>query len=250
MTTPRPSDAALAERIAALPWFHSIRLPNGLVTPGLKTLADVTQEEEAIFGALDVRGHGVLDIGAWNGAFSFAAERRGAVRVLATDSHTWRHPHWRGREGFNLVHGALASKVMPFEVDPTEITGALGQHDVVLFLGVFYHLLDPIDVMRRVRKVTGGALVVETHQDALDQARPMMVFYPGDTLLGDPTNWWGPNPPLMHHLLTELGFARVFYRDHPKFGASRGIYIAFLPGAEERIAHRFDAPWVEMTAAR
>ena len=247
MTDPRPADAALAQRIAALPWFHSIRLPSGLVTPGLKTLDVITQEEQAIFGALEVAGHSVLDIGTWNGAFSFAAERHGAARVLATDAYTWRHPHWRGREAFNLVHAELSSRVIPFELDPTEITAALGQFDVVLFLGVFYHLFDPIDVMRRLRQVTGGVLVLETHQDALDQERPMMVYYPGDTLYGDPTNWWGPNPPLVLHLLLELGFTRVMYREHPTNGASRGIYVAFLPGAEARIGHRFGPPWLSLT---
>jgi tRNA (mo5U34)-methyltransferase len=250
MMADAPPDPALAAHIASLPWFHSIRLPCGLVTPGLKTLEDVTAEERVIFDAVRVAGHSVLDIGAWNGAFSFAAERHGAARVLATDRHTWIHPHWRGREAFNIVHAQLGSKVLPFEVDPMEVTGALGVYDVVLFLGVFYHLFDPIEVMRRLRKVTGGVLVVETHQDALDQSRPMMVFYPGDSLLGDATNWWGPNLPLVLHLLLELGFTRVMYRDHPKFGAARGFYVAFLPGAEERIAHRFEAPWTDLTRLR
>jgi tRNA (mo5U34)-methyltransferase len=189
----------------------------------------------------------VLDVGAWNGHFSFAAERRGAARVVASDSYAWRHGWWRGREGFDIAHAALGSRVEAREEEVTALSPAEGIFDVVLFLGVFYHLEDPLRVMRRVRDVTGGVLLIETHQDALDQARPMMVFYPGRTLNDDATNWWGPNLALMLTMLIEIGFERVEYRNHPTVGAGRGIYAAFLPGAFERFAGDFGPPWISMT---
>lgn len=244
------SDDALRELIPRYFWFHSIELRPGIVTPGAKSPAIMAEEEEAILGAVRLDGASVLDIGAWNGAFSLAARRRGAARVLATDHHTWNLPHLLGRETIELARATTGLDIELLDIDPTAITPAIGVFDVVLFLGVFYHLFDPIAVMQRVREVTGGVLLVETFQDALDQARPMMVFYPGATLAGDPTNWWGPNPPLMLHLLLELGFERIEYRNHPVLGAERGIYACFLPGAFDRWGGAFGEPWISMTHPR
>jgi tRNA (mo5U34)-methyltransferase len=244
---PRLDDAALREAIARYTWFHSLTLRPGIVTAGTKPAGLLAEEEEAILGSIRLQGREVLDIGAWNGYFSFAAARRGAARVLATDSFTWRHRHYRGRETIELARRELGLPVELHDVDPTEIEPGLGRFDVVLFLGVFYHLENPMLVMRRVRAMTKGVLLIETHQDALDQPRPMMVFYPGRTLNNDPTNWWGPNLALMLTLLLELGFERVEYRNHPVMGAGRGIYAAFLPGAFERLAGDFGPPWISMT---
>lgn len=240
-------DAALRRAIARYTWFHSLVLRPGIVTPGTKPAELLAAEEAAILDPIRLAGAAVLDIGAWNGHFSFAAARRGAARVLATDSFTWRHPGFRGREAIELARRELGLPVELEEVDPTELSPRLGRFDVVLFLGVFYHMENPLLVMRRVRSVTGGVLLIETHQDALDQARPMMVFYPGRTLNNDATNWWGPNLALMLTMLLELGFERVEYRNHPVHGAGRGIYAAFLPGAFERLARDFGEPWISMT---
>lgn len=244
------SDDELRARIASYTWFHSMTLRPGIVTPGKKTIETLAAEEDALFSAVRIKGASVVDVGAWNGYFSFAAKRRGAASVLATDHFIWKHPDYRGRETIELARQVLGSDISLLDVDPTAMTAKLGRFDVVMFLGVFYHLFDPIDVMKRMRAITSGVLLIETHQDALEQPRPMMVFYPGSTLERDPTNWWGPNPPLMLYLLLELGFERIEYRNHPVMGPSRGIYAAFLPGAYERLGGPFDAPWIGMTHPR
>ena len=247
-TTPRLSDEALMARVHALPWWHSITLRPGVVTPGGKSAHIMAEEEAAIFAPLALQGRSVLDIGAWNGGFSFAAKRRGAARVLATDSYIWKHAYWRGREGLELARAELGLDVETAIVDPPALTPEIGIFDVVMFLGVFYHLYDPLDVMERLRGVTRQLLIVETHQDALDDPRPGMVFYPGDVLLGDATNWWGPNPALMLRLLQRLGFRRIHYRDHPTLGRVRGIYAAFTDEAEPSLVAGFDANWTDLTA--
>ena len=89
--------ATLQERVRQTPWFHSIDLGNGVVTPGGKPPAVHHKEYAAIFDPVDVRARSVIDIGAWNGAYSFEAKRRGAARVLATDHFARRHPVLRGR---------------------------------------------------------------------------------------------------------------------------------------------------------
>src|SRR5579863_7086582 len=87
--------AALEQRVRQIPWFHSIDLGNGIVTPGQKPPDVHRMEYAAIFDPVDISGRTVIDIGAWNGAYSFEAKRRGAARILATDSLAWRH-HTRG----------------------------------------------------------------------------------------------------------------------------------------------------------
>lgn len=228
-------DEALRAAVGRYVWFHAMELRPGLVTPGPKRAEILAAEGQGVFGPLDLAGRSVIDVGAWNGFFSFEAKRRGAARVLATDSFTWRHPEYRGRETLELARGVLGLDVETREIDPTEIDAGLGSFDVVLFLGVFYHLVDPIQVLARLRTITAGVLAIETHQDALEIDRPAMIFYPGAELDHDPTNWWGPNPAAMHGLLRQAGFARVFYQDHPFCRAGgewafrrRGIYHAFV----------------------
>jgi tRNA (mo5U34)-methyltransferase len=245
------SNSALLNRIKQYYWFHSIPLRPGIATYGAKTEEILAQEEQAIMSGVDFRGRTVLDIGAWNGYFSFSAKRHGAARVLATDSFTWTHPSFRGQETFELVRDELGLDVEMLLIDPKRITPELGSFDIVLFLGVFYHLFDPIDVLQRVRAVTGQLLLLETHQDLADRTQPGMVFYPGATLAGDHTNWWGPNPALMLHLLRQLGFARILYRHYPHLPGeplSRGIYACLTPEADPAIAAGLGPEWRDLDA--
>jgi tRNA (mo5U34)-methyltransferase len=202
--------AALEERVRRTPWFHSIDLGNGIVTPGGKTPAVHQKEYAAIFDPVDMRGRSVIDIGAWNGAYSFEAKRRGAARVLATDHFAWRHPALRGREAFELARSVLDIDLEVGELDIPALTPErVGTFDVVLFLGVFYHLLDPIAALRQIAALAREVLIVETHTDALEIRRPGMIMYPGVELDGDITCWWAPNPACMVALLKQCGFAKV-----------------------------------------
>jgi len=218
----------------------------GVITFGAKSGEFLAQEEAAFLDPFDLTGRSVIDIGAWNGFFSFAAKRRGAGRVLATDSFIWDHKDFGGRQALDLARDELGLDVESKLLDPTEIDDKLGLFDVVLFLGVFYHLFDPIDVLQRLRVITRQLLLVETHQDLMEKPGPGMVFYPGDILNGDATNWWGPNPALMLHLLLQLGFTRIFYRDHPVMGRARGIYAAFTPEVEDSLIQQLGPPWRDL----
>jgi tRNA (mo5U34)-methyltransferase len=149
-------------------WWHSIELVDGVITPGRKSLELMAREAGLFFDPVALSGRTVLDVGAWNGGFSVVAKRRGAARVLATDSlcwgPSWVHPHFRGREAFDLVLASTGLDIEAREIDATEISvGTVGQFDVVLFLGVFYHLFDPISTLKRLVDVTREVLIVETH---------------------------------------------------------------------------------------
>ena len=204
-------DPSLRDEVQALRWFHRIELAPGLITPGQDEsqakLAQVRLPER-----LD--GWSVLDLGAWDGFFSFEAERRGASRVAAVDPECWREPAW-GPNGwgtkrpFELARRALGSKVEDLDINLQDLSPeTVGQFDLVLLLGVFYHLPDPLAVMKAAASVCKGMIIVETHADLLDLKRPAMAYYP-DAVDGDPSNWWGPNEALLRGLLRTDGFTRT-----------------------------------------
>jgi tRNA (mo5U34)-methyltransferase len=86
-----------------------------------------------------------LDIGAWDGNFSFAAQRHGAVRVLATDHFCWSGAGWGTKDGFDFANGKMKAGVESLEIDVPDISPEhVGTFDVVLFLGVLYHLRHPL----------------------------------------------------------------------------------------------------------
>ena len=218
---------ARARELMTIYWHHSIQLFPDLVTKGGKSLELLEKERAAILGPLDLSGREVLDIGSWNGYFAFEAKRAGAARVIASDSLCWHLPVFRGRETFDLARECLDLNIETKVIDPTELPGDLAPVDVVLFLGVFYHMHDPIAVLKSAAALARDVLVIETHQDLLTLDRPGMIFYPRDTLNGDHSNWWGPNPECMFELLESIGWPRVYYQHHPVVGSSRGIYHAF-----------------------
>jgi|ERR1700733_280835 len=217
----------LQTRVAALPWHHSIDLGGGVVTAGNKSLPNCNSEASLIFDRVDLGGRTVLDVGAWNGFFSFEAKRRGAARVLATDSYCWSHPHIRGRETFELARSALGIDVEALEIDAASLsTEAVGQFDIVLYLGVFYHRYDAIEALAKVAGVAKDVLIVETHLELREVDVPAMAFYPGRELANDPTNWWGPNEHCMKALLLGHGFKDIEVTAHPT-GHNRAIFHAW-----------------------
>lgn len=218
---------ARARELMSIYWHHSIQLFPDLVTKGGKSPELLELERKAILDTIALDGRSVLDIGSWNGYFAFEAKRSGAARVVASDSLCWQLPMFRGRETFDLARECLDLDIEAEVIDPTALPGHLQPVDVVLMLGVFYHMHDPIAVLKNAASLARDVIVVETHQDLLTLNRPGMVFYPRDTLNGDHSNWWGPNPECVFELFESIGFPQVYYQHHPTVGAGRGIYHAF-----------------------
>ncbi|MET0145640.1 MAG: DUF1698 domain-containing protein [Ilumatobacteraceae bacterium] len=198
----------LRAEIATRQWFHSIDLGDGVVTPGEK---DTASEVGHMRLPVDLRGRSVLDIGTYDGFYAFEAERRGAARVLATDSWTWNWPGSDARRNFDLVHDVRGSSVEARDIAVEDLSPEAigGPFDVVLFLGVLYHAPDPIGYLRRVRSVTAEVAIVETLVDLLDIGVPAAAFYPGASLNGDASNHFGPNAPAVVGMLRDAGFERV-----------------------------------------
>ncbi|MEI7546951.1 MAG: methyltransferase domain-containing protein [Actinomycetota bacterium] len=198
----------IAAQVAALPWYHSITLPGGITTPGVVQNARVLPRLQL---PASFAGKSVLDIGAWDGFYSFEAARRGAADVLAADSFSWDGRGWGRKASFEFARRTLGLEgtVRDRTIDPTELTPEAlgGQFDVVFLLGVLYHLEDPIGVLRRVASVCKGLLVLETEATLNWLPFPAARVFPGAELNGDPTNWYQYNERALVGLLKEVGFA-------------------------------------------
>jgi tRNA (mo5U34)-methyltransferase len=220
----RQERQALADAVPS--WWHSIDLGEGAVSRGKKSPEQHAAELRGL-QLPELTGKTVLDIGAWDGFYSFHCEERGAARVVALDWFTWIIENAAGpepgpdldsdpdpedlpgRRGFDLAHRLRGSRVEPVAADFMKLDlDALGAFDVVLFLGVLYHLEDPLGALRRLRRVTGGLAVIETHAIVVPglEERPMWEQYPGAELGADPSNWWGPNARAVLEACRAAGF--------------------------------------------
>ena len=151
-------------------WWHQVRLSDGRITPG--QVAVYQKEADYLFNELDFKGKSVLDVGCWDGYFSFMAEKRGAKRVLALDDPTFR---WGGLDGFQWLHEHFQSTVewrkgTVFQL-PEET------FDIVLCFGVLYHLSEPllaaINCFQRARElVVLEGLMFEERQPFLRLLEP------------------------------------------------------------------------------
>ena len=199
-------------------WWHSIDLGNGFITPGAIPLGELQANFAYLQLPTDLTDKRVLDIGCWDGFYSYECERRGA-EVVAVDC-------WRP-EGFFLAHEALQSRVQFHELSVYELSRAqLGGFDIVLFLGVLYHLRHPLLALERVCEMTNDYAVIETH--VIDQARdvsfPALEFYEWDELGGQYDNWCGPNTSGLLALTRSAGFVRPeILQQH----ASRSVIKAY-----------------------
>jgi tRNA (mo5U34)-methyltransferase len=207
-------------------WHHCIDLGQEIFTKKGKEGKFCLKMQNWILQAFpkSLVGKTVLDIGAWDGFYSFAAEKRGAKRVLATDSFVWEQRElyglnkdfWRdfgaGKQGFELCRRLLNSQVEDRNIDVLDISPQeIGTFDVVLFLGVLYHMKYPLLALEKVAGVTEELLILETHiQPWLSLInKPMMMFYPHDELSQDVTNWCGPNVAMVKAMLNTVGFNQV-----------------------------------------
>jgi tRNA (mo5U34)-methyltransferase len=220
----------IERRVAEVPfWHHSIDLGEGVVSPGIKSV-DNMAAHLALLDLPDLEGKTVLDIGAWDGFFSFEAERRGARRVVTLDHYVWSldlQPQgvpspetpgaWQpdtlpGKRGFDLAHELLESRVGTVVGDFMEMDlDELGVFDVVIYSGVLYHMENPLQALRRVARVTGEVAVIETQATGVPGFEHLALweFHPSNELANDPTNWWAPNTQALDGVCRAAGFTAV-----------------------------------------
>src|SRR5205085_11904456 len=206
---PMISADEIRERVAVLgPWFHNLDL-NGVKTAPTHFLGDYPQVKwrrfsDAIPG--DLSGFSVLDIGCNAGFYSLEMKRRGASRVLGIDS-----------DDEYLEQARFAAEVTGTDIEFRKLSvydvAALGEaFDIVLFMGVLYHLRHPLLALDLIHEHAArdllvfqsmhrGSPEVDAHQEDYDFWQTHMFDLPGfpklhfieDRYAGDPTNWWVPN---------------------------------------------------------
>lgn len=211
------------QRLDSSGWWHSFELPDGRIIEGACKLDGLKNRIAQFPIPQDLRGQRVLDIGAWDGWFSFEMERRGA-EVLAID--VWDNPRFR------QIHEILRSRVEYRQIDVYELDPCrVGRFDVVLFMGVLYHLKHPLLGLERVCSVTDGMAAVdsfvlrEKHRPGIEvERRPVMEFYETDEFGGQTDNWVGPSLPCLLAFCRTAGFARTEFRGMLDFSACVACY--------------------------
>jgi tRNA (mo5U34)-methyltransferase len=202
----------LRTRRDSLGWWHSFELPDGTTIEGTVSLKNLRLRVAQFPIPPDLRGKRVLDIGAWDGWFSFEMERRGA-EVVAID--VWDNP--RFREMRSILGSKVDFRVMDvYDLDPS----VLGRFDIVLFLGVLYHLKHPLLALERVCSMTTELAAVDSFVLKRRRGRgrrlarlPMMEFFESDEFGGQTDNWVAPTIPCLMSLCRTAGFARVELRN-------------------------------------
>ena len=223
------SPAEIQQRVQELgSWFHNLNL-GGIQTAPHHFLGDYPQVKWLTFAhalPADLTGKSVLDIGCNAGFYSIEMKRRGATRVVAVDS-----------DERYLAQARFAAEVCEVDIEFCELSaydvGKLGEKfDLVLFMGVFYHLRHPLLALDLIHEHVARDLVVfQAMQRGDNTVEPLKEDYPfretdiferpgfprmcfiEKNYAGDPTNWWVPNRACTEALLRSSGFEII---EHPE----------------------------------
>lgn len=254
--------AGLAAEVEALPWYHTIDLPGGVVTPGhFDTRA--TLDKVPLPGSL--AGRRCLDVGTWDGFWAFDMERRGAAEVVAIDIEDpsrWDLPPRMRLESpgeaerlmniakqfgrpFAVAREALGSAVerrdmSVYDLDPDEV----GQFDLVFMGSLLLHLRDPVRALDRVRSVCRGEVVLA---DAVELI-PTLLHPRTPVARLDGMNrpwWWQPNVAAFRRMVVAAGFEVLEHRllyflplgsSHPRMNAREALRsLRTAAGREELV---------------
>jgi len=220
------------------PWFHNIELIGGVWTAPDHFLGDYPAVKWRSFASAipqDLTGRSVLDIGCNGGFYAIEMKSRGAERVLGVDYD----------EDY-LAQARFAAQVRGLDIEFRQLSvydvGALGERfDVVLFMGVFYHLRHPLLALDLIYEhAAKDLLVFQSMQRGAKEVEPVAENYsfwqtehfdkPGYPKLhfieheyaDDPTNWWAPNAACAEAMLRSAGFQIVAHPEDEVYVCRRG----------------------------
>jgi tRNA (mo5U34)-methyltransferase len=224
------------------PWFHNLRFGDQrqVQTAPDHPLGDFPSNFWEFFKHTlpdDLTGQSVLDIGCNGGFYSFEMKRRGAARVVGVDHDpAYLRQAMFAREQLGL--DVEFSQCDVYEIDK-HVQGE--RFDLVIFMGVLYHLRHPLYALERVAGLVRGRMLFQSMERGVWEAMDTQPNYPFSerevffderfprlyfiehSYAGDKTNWWIPNPACTRALLRSVGLRIV---DHP----CQEVYVC-EPGA-------------------
>lgn len=203
------------------PWFHNLHLPDGTQTAPDHPLGDFPAfkwRDVAPHIPEDLTGWRVLDVGCNAGFYTFQLALRGAtVHAIDIGDRYLAQARWAARQF------GVGERVTIERTEVYDLARRQGEYDLVMFLGVFYHLRYPLlglDILARKtsRLMVFQSLTIpcrgqsEVPRDVdlndrellCDPAWPSMAFIE-HSFAGDPTNWWAPNEAAVEALLRSSG---------------------------------------------
>jgi tRNA (mo5U34)-methyltransferase len=203
------------------PWFHNLHLPDGTQTAPHHPLGDFPLfkwKRLSPFLPQDLAGARALDIGCNAGFYSIELARRGA-KVLGIDvnSHYLTQARWASTQ-FGVEDRIELRQMQVYDLAHCEET-----FDIVLFMGVFYHLRYPmlgLDIVtQKVRSLMifqtltmpGEEIFTDTYDQEMDDREAMLkpgwpkMAFIEHRFAGDPTNWWAPNHAGVEAMLRSSG---------------------------------------------
>ena len=216
----------LEQKVKSFPyWYHKIDLPFGITTPGW---APINKDMYGI--PSDLSGKRVLDIGSWDGFWSFEALRRGAREVVAIDDFSdylgkLENKDRSAWDTFDLCRSALGyspDKCKRHELTVYELKEEeVGIFDIVFFFGTLYHLRYPLLALDKISAICKESIFVESailddfspYRGGINKGYPgsqrVMEFYPDKQYGDNETNWWVPTLVCLMALLYTAGFKNV-----------------------------------------
>lgn len=213
------------------PWFHNLHLPDGTQTAPDHFLGDFPNYKWQVISKhipQDLSGWRVLDIGCNAGFYTFELARRGASVVgIDIDEHYLAQATWAAGEF------GLEDRVEFRQMQIYELAGSQEKFDLVLFMGVFYHLRYPLLALDIVSQMAQRLLLFQTLQmdgeevfpyttdcyiydreSLQDRGWPKMAFIE-HRYAGDPTNWWIANHAAVEAMLRSSGL-KITTRPEPE----------------------------------
>ena len=186
--------------------YHSFRLPDGKLLRGSMNMEWQEERLGSFQLPADLHGKSVLDIGPWDGFYTFEMERRGA-NVTAID--------YVDLDTFRELHRAFQSKARYERLDVYELDARrLGTFDIVLCLGALYHFKHPLLALEKICAVTREVCIIdtfvidgETRREGIRPPLPLLEFYEREELGGQSDNWIGPSVCAVEALAKAAGFA-------------------------------------------
>lgn len=211
------------QKAEKLKWFHSIKLSETYTTKGVVSGTHTAEYATQRFGIpKDLKGKTVLDVGCYDGLFSFEAEKRGA-KVLGIDYY-----QFLDRENLSKAERAtkakeanatfaLAKEVLKSKVDFVETKlenfKSNSVFDVVFAFGILYHTPNPYGMIERLCELATERLIIETA--ICNSQLPTVEYRRG--FVGDNTNYFYPSISFIQILLSEFGFeSEVVYNDNKR----------------------------------